>query len=167
MTDVRGFSPEHLRVRVVYAHVYTWQGMSIGATHWMGKLQARGCDSVVLTRQMTAEEAEALSKKDGFTTGFYAAGKETERFLSSNSVYHEARRRWLEHFPLAVLLIAGRASNADPQRILLGPPGAMERLNALTDRSETIGYWDHREHEAEMQAIAAEWDDIMDKIKRS
>jgi len=161
---VRGFSAEHLRVRVVYAHVYTWRGMSIGATHWMGKLQARGCDSVVLTRQMTAEEAEALSEKEGIA-GFYEAGETTERFLSSASVHRLAERTWLEHWPLAVLLIAGRASCADPQHVLIGPPKIAKALNTLTERAQAIGYWAHREHETEMQAIADEWDAIIEKIE--
>ena len=164
MTDIRGFSPEHLRVRIAYAHIYTYRGLSLGAVHWAGEIKARGCDSIELKRTLTAAEAKTLSKKDGVKCA-YKAGSRSTRFLSRNSVQKEAEREWLRHFPLAVLLIAGRAACADPQQVLIGPPEMKARLNALVKRAQEIGYWDRDENA--MQEIADEWDAITSQVEET
>jgi len=135
--------------------------MSLGAVHWMGELQARGCNYIELAGELTAEQAEALNEKDGIKN-FHKAGNRTTRFLSRSSVQHEAERVWLQHFPNAVLLIEGRAACADPQQILIGPPSMKEKLNDLVERAQKIGYWDRDERA--MQKIADEWDAIIKQL---
>lgn len=163
MVDMRGFSPMHLRARIVYAHIKTYQGLSLGASHWFGKLKTDGCETIELTRVITAQEAETLNKKSKGET--YDAGEMTNKWSSRVSVRVEAIRVYGQSFPLAVLLIEGRIACRDPQHVLIGPPGVQEKLNALVEQAQMIGFWDYTRHENTMQRIADEWDAIIDAIK--
>lgn len=164
MTTVRGYSAKHLRIRIVYAHIKTYRGISIGATHWMGRLKAEDCEAIELTRKLTAQEAERLNEKDGWA--MYKAGDETNRFLSQVGVRTEAIRVFGQSFPLAVLLIEGNNWCMDPQHVLIGPPEIQEKLNALVEQAQMIGFWDYVERESTMQEIAGKWDAIIDEIKK-
>lgn len=166
MADVRGFGAEHLRVRVVYAHIVSHQGLSIGATHWFGVLHTEHCEAIELLRTLTAEDARTLNKKDK-TPGSYRAGRTSNRFLAQQDVRREAIKIYRQSFPLAVLLIEGTITWRDPQHVLIGPPDVKGKLNALHERAQAIGFWDHPEHDVEMQRIADEWDGIVQEIKRS
>ena len=144
----------------VYLEVTSWRGISVGAEHWYGHLDHFGdeLERRELRRRMGAQEAAALTAKDGLGALPYREGDTTERFPSEAAVVARARRVWRRWFPGARILVQGDGAIAEPQRVLSGDRDARVRINRLVRRADEIGRWDA---ECEMERICAEWDAIM------
>lgn len=137
-----------------YLQVGCWQGF--GGHHWYGTIQFLygKRPSIEVRHKITTREAKALNEKDRVTSykkGFKSGRFEEERHLIETAI-EAAKENGLD------ILIRGNTSSCDPALILHGPEPLMSELNVIQARCEEIGYWDHREHKAEMERLADEWE---------
>jgi hypothetical protein len=58
--------------KIVYLEITTWQGISIGATHYYGQLTGRGMESIDLEYTITSAQAARLNKTDEQSWGWKA-----------------------------------------------------------------------------------------------
>jgi hypothetical protein len=126
--------------KFVFIEITSWQGISLGATHYYGKLKGYDDNNEVLfidiEKPLGEKEAKKLSKKDDFT---YREGTLTARFDSKQEVIDIAIEKWKTYFPNAEFLIQGEWAIADPQNCLIAPNGLKEKINKLYLESEEIG----------------------------
>ena len=126
--------------KFVVLEITSWQGMSLGATHYYGKL--KGYDErgdalfVDIEKPLTEKESKRLSEKDDCT---YRAGTLTSRFDSKQEIIDIAMDKWKTYFPAAEFLLQGQWACADPQNCLIAPDGLKEKINKLYLESKEIG----------------------------
>lgn len=140
---------------VVYLEISSWEGMSLGAVHYYGKLHHDGKE-IRLKKFLSAADAEYLSKKDNWR---WKEGDSTERFRSKRELVGLALEVWRKRFSGAVILVEGNHCYAEPQTVLDGPADVKNAINKLARKAESVGYWDG-DADA-MESICDEWDAIM------
>jgi hypothetical protein len=146
---------------IVFLTVTSFKGTSIGATHWYGRLRTcSGEEQCDVLHTLSKVEAKILSKKRGMSedTG-YSSGEKVEGFDTREAVIRTAKRQYKKHFPLATVLIIGRCSVADPQRVLLGPKNFKRAINKIVDEFEELGGWENEDEEA-VKVVWNKWQKI-------
>jgi hypothetical protein len=147
---------------IVYLEVSSWTGISIGATHYYGKLTC-GDKRVDVKYKLDSTKASMLNRKDRVKT--YRVGDDTNRFDSEHDVIEKALPIWRSFFPKGILLIKGSPSTASPQPVISGPTTLVRRLNVLNQRYEKRWRekprWDYDPDE-----VADQIDDLWEKIMR-
>lgn len=145
---------------VVTLEIKTWNGISLGATHYYGTLlgYVNGeYKRVDVEKVMTATDARKLNKKDDWDG--YRAGRKTQRFDTREDVIKAARDEWRTYFPKAKMLTMGQFAAGGPKEIIgcdneeIAAAGM--KLYAL---AEKIGWWDKRANYAVMDCISDAWD---------
>lgn len=150
------------KISLAYLEISSYTGISIGATHFYGKLIFYNGDKREdheLRRELSASEARLLNKIDDFAS--YRPGQSTERFDSREDVIAQAVTEYKTIFPTATALICGSSSTLDPQRVLDGPAELMKKLNSLHRQAERIDYWER--NPSKMQEICDKWDLLIGK----
>ena len=140
----------------VYLEITTWQGLSIGAEHYYGKLCGYNKGehiSVELKKVMTREDARILNKKD--SAHCWEEGETTDRFDTEEGIKKIARKEWKKHFPQAKIVVEGREGVIEPQPIFVGPSDYKRKINAWAKKAEEINYWDN---EKVMEALCSKWE---------
>jgi len=127
-----------LLAEVVNLDISSWIGIGIGASHYYGKLEARGKDSVEMFNILTRKQAIELRKEDSLSP--YCAGDNYRGFDCRDDAIAKAREVWRDHFPDAQFLVLGRAANVEPKRLLDSLPGVKikTRVNALVRRYDKV-----------------------------
>lgn len=155
-----------MEIPMVYCYIRTLRGISLGAVHYYGKLicsckEYRESDyEHELSHRLTQEEADVLNAKDASLLGMgnYEAGEESIRFNTEQELIQAAKDIWKKLYPEAVLLVLGDIGVAEPQRVLVGPPEIMKKINALVDQAEACGHWGD---EKEMIKICDAWEKLV------
>jgi len=102
----------------IYLDINSWNGISIGATHFYGELlcfDGAGLKKVTVTHKMTSKMAKELSKKDDW---HYKPGEETHRFSDKEQIIDKAKEIWKREFPNGRVLFLGSGSSIEPKQIL-------------------------------------------------
>ena len=146
--------------RIITLDVTSAIGLSLGASHYYGKL-SDGEVRVELMRVLTAAGARKLNilHRAGNT---YHAGDEVTNWDSEEGLIAFAKRTWRDHYPCGVLLILG--DGAGPHPILVGPDDVVAKGAALLRKAAAIGYWDERKNWPKMDAICKQWDALLISI---
>ncbi len=155
--------------KIVHLEITSWVGtIAFGAIHYYGRLCGSNgvsrYERFSVTKKLTKTEARALNRRDSFKCAYLP--KETDRLESREEVRRVAKRMWKKLFPKATILLEGSSGVIDPQKVLVAPKEAKERLNDLFDRTELIGWtWngDPKDKKA-MEKIEKEWDAEMEKL---
>jgi len=141
------------RDRIVYLDITSWQGMSIGATHYYGKLRGyigKEYKTVELEYTMTARDAARLNKIDrdpGFGDYFWAKGEKSSRFETEEKIEAVAIATYKAHYPDAIFLAVGDSGTGEPRRCIDGPDPIKAQMNELYARYEAErgkGWWEGR-----------------------
>lgn len=148
---------------IVYLHITSFIGVSFGAQHYYGKLICRGNTNgeQCLTHVLTEDEAAALRKAHDWS--HYRAGYKAEGYDSEAAICQQAIAEYKTIFPDAVVLVEGNPVYSGPHKILAGPDGLAEEVRSLIQRADEIGWWEHDRNRKQMNAITAEYDEMIKK----
>jgi len=122
----------------VFVEITTWQGISLGATHYYGYLRGylhendQHIHEIELKHPLTQREATKLNKNSGFDYIIFEKGDMYPGFDDIKEIVDLAIKTWKEYFPNACVLVLGKAVHAEPQEILIGPHDYMEKINVWT-----------------------------------
>jgi hypothetical protein len=128
------------RTNEVFIEITTWMGMSLGAIHYYGELKGYKSEDegsrigIVLEHGLTQREATVLNKAGDFHYALYKKGAMYRGFSSKEEIIELGLKVWKEYFPNATILILGRNYAAEPQKVLVGPPNYMEKVNAWVEQ---------------------------------
>ncbi len=141
---------------IVYCRIVSWADRVPRAEHYYVTLLNGGfSDRVEKTvwNVLTLSEVERYNRKSPGER--WVVGKKVGSFFSRGRAIRGAVGYYQEAFPGAVVLVEGDTGTYDPQLILDGPPGVMEKLNSLFVDADDIGWWE--DDEEAMQIISDEW----------
>lgn len=117
---------------IVTLEISTWLGLSLGATHYYGKLCGYNDGEykcVELKHPLTPSQATRLNKEEQshrtWRVGVLYPGFDTEDDVIAFSV-----ECFQEHFPAASVLVIGSATSIEPKRIVV-PARFDEQSSAL------------------------------------
>jgi len=129
------------REKYVVLEISSWQGMSLGAEHYYGKLVGEKDDNYIkyeLEKIMSKKDAERLSKKDDWK---YKEGRGTSRFENEDEIREIAIKEWQKIFPNACALLEGRSISAEPMKCLkVKNENLKEKLNKIWEENEVISH---------------------------
>jgi hypothetical protein len=172
---------------VVYCHISTWMGTSIGAQHYYGKIKYKPHEggfeeelSVRLTQRAAIEHNKGLRRFGRPSSEFVKAGELTANFMDKDTLRQTAidcfkagkmRDRWDEMDIVlpksAVFLIEGDTGLAQPQEVIACKAGFenyMERLNSLfTDGN---GWWWEKDSNTRLDSLSSRWYRLMEDVRR-
>jgi len=150
-----------MKDKIAILEISSWAGISIGATHCYGDVWIQG-EKIELQKVLTKEEAEIKTNIDegyrwkaGDTTGGFDSEKEI-RIIAINICKKN---------PSVKLLLEGTYCVADVQKAIYGDPKIISKINKLYKKADKIGFWDHREHESEMEDIDNKFDSLLEEIR--
>lgn len=139
------------KLKVVYLEISSWRGISIGASHWYGKLVCNG-EHIELRRKLSAKDAAEMNRK--WSSGnIFRRGSMCKSFDSEQDIIKLAVTTFKKHFKGASVLVLGHSCTADPQKVLIGPREFKSKVNAWYRRTERIGGYDGG-HYQEMSKIS-------------
>ena len=153
--------------KIIFLEITSWLGLSLGAQHYYGELVTRRSiwkqPRIKLTHILTPRQAAKLNRD--LAPGGYSfwAGEESEGFDSEEEIRELALKTWRTYFPQGEMLIEGKASIGDPQRILDWPasPLAMEEANKVfADFDELRGY-EFNSKRSEAERLNKMWDSLL------
>lgn len=121
---------------IVYLEISSFEGISIGATHYYGKL-INNTERIELAKKITK------SNIDSFKCDYYNIGDYTERFLNEEEVIKNAKKNWKKYFPNAIVLIKGFKSILDPQECIAGDNKWKKIINSYFKLSEACGGYEY------------------------
>lgn len=151
--------------KIVTLEITSWVGTCAIAMHYYGKLCSGNIGgNFFVKKKLTKAEARALNSKDSFKSSYLPT--ETDRLKSPDEIRRLAKRQWKKLFPKATILLEGSSGDLLPQRVLVAPREAKERLNDLFDAAERIGWtWggDPKDKKA-MEKIEKQWNAEMEKL---
>jgi len=152
---------------VFYLDVHTYQGVSIGAIHYYGKMKLSdycseesiippcGVDfKIELYFKMSARDAKSLNKHDNYRT--YKAGNYSSRYETKEQLIEQSINIMKVHFSNG-LLIKGDNTYCEAFPVIYYPPTfdkAAARMNELSKMAKADKNW-------------KEWDDLLKKFKKS
>ncbi len=153
------------RKECVFLEVDTWSGLSIGATHYYGRLKTKSNDRVDVERVLSVEEAARLTKDELPDAPAYEEGFESIRFYSEEDVVVAAKNSWKKHFPDYIVLLEGSSSCLDPMRIIDVQPAGLdyEELNRICQEWVDNGYWGGEDQE-KAEALSSLWEDELNVL---
>lgn len=127
-----------MRPLLWHLEVSTFRGISIGATHFYGRL--RGPEiNYEISKVLTRAEAKELSDKDDFT---WRAGQTTNRFDTRDDVIAAGIVAWRSVAGERDLLIKGLSSRAEPLRPLAGPPEWVVDVARMYKELKEAGFYE-------------------------
>ena len=143
---------------IAYAHIYTWQGMSLGAVHYYAEIQCGG-ETVKALGALTQEHATYLNKENrrrGFRIERYHAGKMYDGFLERQEAVDAARDSYKNHFPHARCLLLGRHTSIEPFPVLDldGPAEVLDELNEIAVIATTLSC-------EEVEPLTKKWEKLL------
>ena len=134
--------------KIVELEITSWQGVSLGAEHYYGKLRGYFDDdfvSVEVEAKMTQRQAVALGKKDDWH--HYKAGSMTSRFDTKEEVETTAILTFKDKFPNASVLLKGHWAAHEPKKCLSADDlELMDNLNKVFIEYDKIKYRDTEEY---------------------
>lgn len=144
---------------IAYAHIYSWQGTSVGAIHYYCELRC-GSRSEKATAPLTERHATYLNKENrrrGYKGRFYHTGKEYDGFLERDEAVAAALSTYKVFFPQARCLLEGRHSTvtAFPVLALDGPDSTKDKLNEIAEHVESLDDW------REEDPFVEEWEKLL------
>ncbi len=105
-------------MKIVYLKVSSWQGISIGATHYYGNLHLNhDVEDVVLKRVLDKLAAEELTKthsRIGMPMD-YEEGEETVSWNGVQSIVDHAKLTYKTHYPGVEVLVIGDYVDCEPK----------------------------------------------------
>lgn len=155
----------------VFLEVSSWQGVSIGAEHYYGKLvRYSPYHTVELEYRLTEKQAAEFSKKDDWK---YKAGDKCSRFDTVDEVVKLGIAQYKDFFPDAKILFTGESStSAEPSKMIDGDPDLMKLANEIWQKYEAIP-WERRgafydrspENRKIVNRLTDEWNALFDNWK--
>ena len=151
---------------IAFLEITSWQGVSIGAEHYYGKIITHNPYShVELKRKLTAKQAAKLSKKDKWD---YRPGAETDRFDTKEQIIKIAVAQYKSIMPSARMLVLGSSSSVEPKQVLDANKSIMEKCNKIYAEFEKIpwinrgGFW-YRNlgDEEKIEELTTKWKKII------
>lgn len=156
---------------IVNLYLYSWSGISLGATHIYAELQPPGGNYVELKATLTARQAAALNKKrDALAPshGLYKAGEQYEGFDTREAATQAGIKQWLTHCPSGTFLVLGNVSHCEPKPLLATsflPPDEEAELKAqvqdIINKCEAIGWHDDPKNDDLMDRFYNNWRNLM------
>lgn len=156
--------------KVCYLEITSLAGMSLGATHYYGKLIC-GDERIELERVLTSKSAAELSIKDDPHDEYkhlfhWRAGQKTTRFDTKESIKRIAKRVMHERFPCATILLVGNSAHIEPMQVLVGPDELKSEAKRLLREYNKIGwvqkgYFFYSRNEKKMDKISDEWEKLI------
>ncbi len=147
---------------IVYLKISTWQGISLGATHYYGELvMSAGEDYRVieLKKSLTKRQAAKLNKAADMDW-LYEPGDQYHGFDTKAEIIVLAVKTFRDHFPGADLLILGNPAYSEPMPILVGDSQANEKAEELVTAAEAIGGYG-RGKDKEMDKLVDAWRELI------
>ncbi len=128
-------------MNIVYLAISSWQGISIGATHYYGRVHFNhDVEDVHLTRTLTDDSAKELSKLHGSIGVGYREGDETRSWNGVQSIVEHAQSMYRKHFSEADVLVIGDYCNCEPKEWVDG--GSHETKNQMNNFFHLLGRLD-------------------------
>ena len=126
---------------IVYAHIYSYKGMSLGAIHYYCEFRCGG-ETTKATAPLSVEHATCLNKENrrrGYKTEFYRPGKDHDGFLEYDDAVG-ATLTYKSKFPQARCLLLGTHSAvmAFPVLALDGPESVRKKLNSIAEQAKGL-----------------------------
>lgn len=134
--------------------ISTYQGISIGAVHWYGKLWIEDMADtnpnhrdkcIELTRKLTAKEIRAENLEAGYSR--VSKGETTEGFNTREEVLRAGLQAFKSQFK-GVLFEGGYACRSAWKNLIFWPPHLdkiAKQMNALAERFQSLNGYEGRE----------------------
>lgn len=156
---------------VVNLEITSFQGVSVGAEHYYGKLKSYDpYQTFEIEKVLTEREAAALRIKDDWP-GF-KAGDKTTRFNTRDEIIEIAERDYKKIFVGAKVLTLGSSTSAEPQEILDAPKPIMRKGNEMFQEVEAMGwiqrggfFYRHPEHQSRLNQLCREYSKLLAGVK--
>lgn len=146
---------------IVYADIYSWQGMSFGAIHYYSELRC-GRETKKVEWPLTQKHATYLNKENrrrGFSGTWYQRGTEYDGFLEYEDAMKATLARYKEYFPQARCLLLGKSSTVKPFPVaeLDGSNEIKNKLNEIAKQAEPLSCED-------TEPLTDEWEQLLAKV---
>jgi len=150
---------------LIHLQIDNWTGMSLGASHYYGKLyypewyDNGGPIEVYCT--LTRDQAADLNRID--RADVWEAGDTTIRWKTRTALIAAALKICDERWPGAIVL-EGSSSQLGPQKVIRAPNAISSKLSELYKRADELGYYNRRRNWAEMDDISEQWDKLLERV---
>ncbi len=152
---------------IAHLNITSWEGISIGAEHYYGKLTWPESDwsGYELQHILTSREAAYLNKKVGAMgmSVAYKAGEEHPGFGSEAAVRKAALEKYKEQCPDADFLIVGDPAHAEPHLVIAGDEQIMVAANKLYKEFEAMNGFAEPENYGKASALSKRWSDCFEE----
>lgn len=158
--------------QVTYLEITSWIGMSPEAVHYYGSLK-NDDERVDLTRTLTRRDVSELRKtiRRQYPGAFelYASGIEVGSKYTGFDTHAElidlAKSTYRNHFPDSSILLVGRSSVCDPQKMVDGPADLMTAANKIYEEFESFEGYQYRRNYLRAKALNDRWDELFKEKK--
>ena len=143
---------------IAFLSLTSFMGAVPGASHWYANIWFNK-ERTDLDHAISKREAAVMNKSDNRfdRESTWSPGDVTSRYGSKEDAIKVAKERWREIAPDAKVLVEGDSFVGEPQPVLEGlPDETMNKLNALYQVCEDLGWWDGKNTE-EVEKNNQEW----------
>lgn len=145
---------------VAYVNISSYSGISIGATHYYGKLEYND-QFEELNYEMTKDQAQKFCAKDPSDLFTYREGETTTRFDTRDSVIAVALGRIKEYPDIEILLEGGKQSASVQEVVWAKDKVVMDKINKLYEEADALDYYSGKD-DARMEDIDDTFSAIME-----
>lgn len=156
-----------MTVTIVYLRIYSYRGLSIGASHYYAELKGYdGNDLIVHNLEKTLTPHEAAKLNDGSEYGLlYKAGQKYNGFNSEEELIKLAMDCFKTTFPDARILIRGDGVYYEPQKVLwCERQEVIAEVDSMIAECEKLGWFDNGNTKA-VDKICDQWGRLLDEFK--
>lgn len=158
--------------QIVYLHISTWIGLSIGAIHFYGELQNSGNSTIKLTKNLTQSDITKLEIEnrkrypgDHVMWDVFEVGDSTNCFDTREEIIELGLSSYKIHFPHAKILILGTNSIGDPQEILdMVDNKKMKECNNIQKDFDSFEGYQYKKNWTKAEKMNREWDKIIKEV---
>lgn len=148
--------------KVVHLEVSSYIGISLGATHFYGKLvreDGQGqLETVYLMRKLTARDATEMNKSDPDRT--WRAGQSYDGYNTTQDIIDQALAEYKQYFPGATVLLLGKYVFYTPKIVLDGPESLKKEAAYLVESVERLG----TDQDQKAMKLAKRFEDAVDRV---
>ena len=145
---------------ITYLDTSCWEGISLDATHYYGKLW-NGNEIVQVEKKLTQEEADKLNKKDGVRC--YKQDSVTERFEKEEDIIRFSKEVYKRRFPKSKILLLGSPCSIQP-RVVLDCPKGFDSAKAMQIylEAEKLDFYANSKNDAKMDKLMEQWKELFE-----
>lgn len=156
--------------RVVQLKITSYRGISLGATHFYGRLSYYTPKNEFMwdevTHKLTVKEAKYLNGTDGLERSVvkFRAGQESGRFETKEQLIETAIEKFRKSFvPHGYKLLLGN-DHADPCEILWCEDKDLQfQLEELNEQAKANNRW--QGNQKTMARICKQWDELIKQLQ--